>query len=334
MKRFFLLIALFLVPYITAKPCTTFVLKTKDGIFFGRNLDWVSDMGFAIINKRNMSKESLVFGDEKSISWVSKYGSISFNQFGKEFPFGGMNEKGLVVEIMVSVAEYPEPDNRAMINELQWVQYQLDNCQTVDEVIATDNKIRIGQAHESLHYLVSDANGNVAAIEFTEGKMVVYKGKDLPMPVLENDLYSESLENYKENRLGRFSTAVDGVKKYKESSGKPVEYCFDLLKKVALSGEWSMVYDINKKEIHFRTNSNENIRQVNFTSFDFGCNDEVLGYDLASQDAGNVSSKFIKLSSTANNKLVKDAMAKGKIVLETDQSSKLMGYFNHTKCAN
>jgi choloylglycine hydrolase len=35
-------------------------------------------------------------GDGKTISWISKYGSITFNQYGREFPTGGMNEKGLV----------------------------------------------------------------------------------------------------------------------------------------------------------------------------------------------------------------------------------------------
>ena len=48
-----------------------------------------------------------MFPPEKPIEWISKYGSISFNQFGAEFPYGGINEEGLVVEIMTSRAEYP-----------------------------------------------------------------------------------------------------------------------------------------------------------------------------------------------------------------------------------
>jgi choloylglycine hydrolase len=26
--------------------------------------------------------------------WTSRYGSITFNQYGREFPSGGINEKG------------------------------------------------------------------------------------------------------------------------------------------------------------------------------------------------------------------------------------------------
>ena len=66
--------------------------------------------------------------DGNTISWVSQYGSITFNQYGKEFPTGGMNEKGLVVELMwLDGTIYPQPDERPAIGVLQWIQYQLDN---------------------------------------------------------------------------------------------------------------------------------------------------------------------------------------------------------------
>jgi Penicillin V acylase and related amidases len=48
---------------------------------------------------------------EKPIEWISKYGSITFNQSGREFPHGGINEKGLVIEQMwLDEAAYPEMD--------------------------------------------------------------------------------------------------------------------------------------------------------------------------------------------------------------------------------
>jgi len=51
---------------------------------------------------------------------------------------------GLVVENMwLDETEYAEPDSRPAVNLLQWIQYQLDNCKTVAEVISNDTKIRI-----------------------------------------------------------------------------------------------------------------------------------------------------------------------------------------------
>ena len=144
--------------------CTTFVLKNDSSLVFGRNLDWVSDNGVIVVNKRNMTKTSLVFSPEKATHWTSKFGSVTFNQFGQEFPFGGINEKGLVVEIMVVAGQYPKFDKRTAINELQWVQFQLDNSRTIEEVIASDKNIRISVIDQNLHFLICDSFGNIAVI--------------------------------------------------------------------------------------------------------------------------------------------------------------------------
>jgi choloylglycine hydrolase len=53
---------------------------------------------------------------------------------------------------------------------LQWIQYQLDRCATVDEVIATDKTIRISSKGTPVHYLVADAGGHVSTIEFLNGQ--------------------------------------------------------------------------------------------------------------------------------------------------------------------
>lgn len=99
MKNVLILLLLFFTT--NAISCTTFVLKNSNNLVFGRNLDWFSDNGIVVINKLNIKKTALVFPPEKPVTWTSRYGSITFNQFGKEFPFGGINEKGLVVELMV-----------------------------------------------------------------------------------------------------------------------------------------------------------------------------------------------------------------------------------------
>jgi penicillin V acylase-like amidase (Ntn superfamily) len=129
---------------------------------------------------------------------VSKYGSITFNQYGKEFPTGGMNEKGLVVELMwLDETRYPNPDQRPAVGVLQWIQYQLDNSSTTAEVIGSNSQIRISEKTAPIHFLVADAAGNVATIEFLDGKMVVHKDKELPFPVLTNDTYASSVQTAK-----------------------------------------------------------------------------------------------------------------------------------------
>ncbi len=334
MRKTILLFAAILVPFIQVHPCTTFVLKTKNGLYFGRNLDWVSSHGIVVVNKRRINKESLVFPPEKNIAWLSKYGSITFNQFGKEFPYGGINEKGLVIEIMVSQASYEEPDERPVVNELQWVQYQLDNCSSVKEVLATSSLLRIGQTHEELHYLVCDANGNTAVIEFIDGKMVTHKGNDLSVTVLENDLYEESLENYKEERSCRFTKAVKLVKDYKGTGGQhAIDYCYDILNQVALSAEWSIVYDITNQEIHFATMQNPEKRKIKLSDFVFTCNNQSEYYNLAEEHVGNVASQFAELKFSTNTEILKEAFRINNVLMEDEQTNMVSNYFKKSSCS-
>jgi penicillin V acylase-like amidase (Ntn superfamily) len=80
--------------------CTTFFINNNGQMVFGRNYDWVTDAGIVCTNLKGLSKTSMLTENGETISWISQYGSITFNQYGKEFPTGGMNEKGLVVELM------------------------------------------------------------------------------------------------------------------------------------------------------------------------------------------------------------------------------------------
>ena len=65
--------------------------------------------------------------------------------------------------------------SRPSVGGLQWIQYQLDIADSVPAVLASDSHIRIATA-VPLHYLVADAEGNVAAVEFLQGRMVAHTG--------------------------------------------------------------------------------------------------------------------------------------------------------------
>src|SRR5687768_13032744 len=267
----FFIVLLFLI--YSTNACTTFFIHHNGKMVFGRNYDWMADEGMVCTNQRGLAKTSMKMPDGNTISWVSRYGSISFNQYGKEFPTGGMNEKGLVVELMwLDGTQYPKADKRPALGVLQWIQYQLDNCSSVDELIATDKIVRIAsKGTVPLHYLVADATGNVATIEFLDGKMTVHKGTDLPFPVLTNDVYSSSIEqtktatsstngndiSFSNNSIDRFAKACNMVKAFQQEtiSTPVIDYSFSILDKVAQGSHtrWSIVYDITNKKIYFKT---------------------------------------------------------------------------------
>ncbi len=307
--KHFLILTVFLI-FISnfSFSCTTFVLKYLNKIVFGRNLDWVSENGLLIVNQRNVYKKSIVFANNQPVEWTSKYGSVTFNQFGKKFPFGGINEKGLVVEIMVSNADYPEIDDRKALNELQWVQYQLDNCATIEEVIETDKNIRISPIAHQLHFLICDKDGNVAVIEFFHGKMLVYKQDNLPYPVLANDDYKISLEEYKNKVNSRFTIAVNMIKNYNKNFESIIDYSFNILDSVVIIGDWQIVYDVSDMKIYFKTATIRNIRFLDLKNLNFNCSKACQMYDLLDNGNGNIEELLIPFKHKMNKNKMKDAL--------------------------
>src|SRR5574342_1382451 len=74
--------------------CTTLCLLEKGRALVAYNYDaWASE-GLVLVNKRGMSKRGRV---KQAASWTARYGSVTFNQFGRDEPSSGVNEKGLMV---------------------------------------------------------------------------------------------------------------------------------------------------------------------------------------------------------------------------------------------
>ena len=319
---------------------------------FGRNYDWVSGSGLLNTNLRGLAKTSFPIESGTTISWVSRFGSITFNQYGKEFPTGGMNEKGLVVELMwLDETSYPARDPRPAISVLQWIQYQLDNCETIDEVLATDKKLRIATVGTTpLHYLVADKNGNAATIEFLNGKLVTYNRSDLRIPVLTNSPYKESLAAVTSNSqvkssggfdgtsLGRFRKACAMVEQYRSFPNNipAVEYSFDILKGVAQGDftKWSIVYDIGNSMIYFKTSSNSRTRFVRFDQINFDCNEKALAFDINMSGEGNIRGLLKALSPDLNGKTIEKSFSESnnRISIPPGYIKKIVSYSALVRC--
>jgi choloylglycine hydrolase len=301
-----------------------------------------------VVNARGVQKTSFSAPGSKTVSWVSTCGSITFNQYGKEFPHGGMNEAGLVVELMwLSETGYPAADHRTGMNELQWIQYQLDNHTTVDQVIASDHLIRIDREGAApLHYLVADAAGNAATIEFIDGKMVVHKGNELRFPVLTNTVYAEALRRFqntkdgeeRDNSVTRFATACRMVQTFEKSAtpGNAVDYAFGVLNKVAQGSftKWRIVYDITARHIYFITTESQERRHVAFNDFDFSCGPSALAFNLSAGTFGAVAARFSPLDYNTNKQLIEQSARESQSAIDIPaaQIAGAAAYFNEVHC--
>jgi len=294
----------------------------------GHNLDWHIGTGLLIVNKRNVKKTALTDSTENPFQWVSKYGSITFNQVGRGLPYGGMNETGLVVEQMtLDNTTYPAKDSRYPISACQWIQYQLDNCSTIDEVIETNKNIRIVDKNSKFHFLISDNKGKGAVIEFINGRMQVVSGKELKVKVLANSKYDESISTYKNkintdyNRsLYSFCTAAKMIDNYsKEKVKDNIKYSFKILKSVSQGNftKWSIVYDIKNLKIYFKIYESPKLTKtqilyteerdavktkiVDLNKVNFSCKKPSIVMNLELEKNGLVN-KYFKNYTTALNK--------------------------------
>ena len=325
-KIFLAVISFFLISiYNPIYSCTTFCIHTDDELVFGKNYDWMISNGIVFINKKDVVKTAFVKQGTPA-KWISKYGSVTFNQFGREFPMGGMNEAGLVVELMwLDDTKYSEADERPAVGGvLQWIQYQLDNYGTVTDVISSDSKIRLPAQATPIHYLIADKNGDCASIDFLNGRLVYHAGETMMFKTLTNDTYEKSIEYLKRNKdfggtqelnddrssLNRFVKACSMIKVYKKEPGRTaVDYGFEILNSVSQGNatKWSIVYDIRNMTTYFKTSDNSKIKNINLSLADFNCSSPVEMIDINSNIGGNINPSMIEYTYKANRKLIEDS---------------------------
>ncbi len=302
---------------VPVSACTTFCLRDSGRVIFGKNYDWSIGDGLLVVNPRGLAR--VADSGDRPARWTAKYGSVTFNQYGRDFPSGGMNEAGLAIELMwLEESRYPGNDARRTVDVLQWIQYQLDTQATVAEVLASNRTIRIVSG-APLHYLVADRTGKVATVEFLDGRLVAHSGENLPVAVLTNDTYDRSLRYERDlgdkpapqdvRSLSRFARTVERVEGFVAAGGNgkkdAVAYAFETLDQAAQpSTRWSLVYELDRLRVHFRTRERRPIRDLSFADLDFRCSQPVRVLDLAADVEGDVARRLVTYRREMNRKIV------------------------------
>jgi penicillin V acylase-like amidase (Ntn superfamily) len=325
------------VPVTDSHACTAFC--TKQDLFFKRhwlvgvNYDWLLEDGLVMINKRGLSKTTQYDSSvsEMPAKWTSKYGSVTFNQYGRECGARGMNEAGLVVSSLIDfgAVQYPTPDSRPAVSHGQWVQYLLDNYATVREIVESDNDIRIGATSDTLpsHYFVCDKKGECLVIEFRGGNPVYYTGDNLPIKLLTNTPYADALNFLDQDTVPvpdpalsvwRFLTAAKSL--HGRAVGSGVKFAFDILKKVSTYldndwTEWSIVFDLTTSRVYFITLSNTKVRYFDLKDFDLSCTRPTKILSMQADLEGDVTDDFIDYTKQANRDLIDSAFGKTALVI-------------------
>jgi choloylglycine hydrolase len=318
---------------------------------FGTNLDlFIPGDGLILVNRRGIAKASYRTNpDGERAEYVSKYGSVTFTLTGREFAWGGMNEAGLVISTMeLRSGEYPEQDERPAFFDGNWCQYILDTCGSVEEVIATNSSVTVreDQGYPS-HYLVADADGGCAAIEYIDGELVVHTGGDMPVDAMANMKYGKAVEAWERggprwwwSNPGQSAERVAACQKRAEEydaavDTSAVDYAFGTLIHyvAAPHTRWSIVFDIAKKEIYYRTAQSPAFKHISMGSFDYSCSAPKLMIDVNAQLEGDVDEFFVPYDYQVSLGVFRTFCARYGIDVSEADAREFTGYFEKFECA-
>lgn len=170
--------------------------QNEDYLTTARNMDWAMQLPTSIYTfKSGLHKSGENELKQDTLTWMSLYDSVVTMVVGDEKETGhfgasdGMNSVGLVANVLYdSNADYVRKEHHGQpykkLDVLRWVQYVLDTCCSVKNVVDKFNdnsqielvgsKVPASDKQASLHLSVSDVIGESAIIEVVDGKFQVH----------------------------------------------------------------------------------------------------------------------------------------------------------------
>ena len=295
--------------------CSSINLVNHGYSVFGKNLDnTYTTEGLILINKRGVERTApYVSTTGARAHWISRYASVNFSFVHAGYVWTGMNERGLVISMMgIPEIVGPPPDERPPLQDGLWIQYMLDTCETVEEVLEAARDVRILTVD---HYHIADRFGQSAAFECLRGEEIFYQGEDFPVSVLTNSTYGDSIQSWdRYNRYGfhpsngsleRFCIAAENIERFASTDADTaVEYAFDTLHDIRsehiygypATTQWSFVFDTRRQRVYFKTYSHPGIKYFYFRRFNVSCRTPVQMLAVQTPLSGDVFPLFQDLT--------------------------------------
>jgi hypothetical protein len=227
--------------------CTCFAaLGGRDGPLFGRNFDWTNHQalllftdppgGYASVSMVDLSYLGL---SRDPPSWAERVRLLR----APYWAFDGMNEHGLAVGLMaVPHAEPGRDPRKRTLGSLEAVRLVLDHARDVREAAALLQTYNLDfGGGPPLHYLVADASGRSAVLEYIASELVVLPNES-PWQVATNFVISEEMPEAATSSCWRYNKVYATLQ---EAGGRiSGEVALDLLADVSQGNTmWSVVYE-------------------------------------------------------------------------------------------
>jgi Penicillin V acylase and related amidases len=270
--------------------CTSFQAKQADGesFWYGRNYDMFKNPTLVLTNRPASGYASISTCDLSHLGYSLEKKPDSFKNklvclAAIYAPMDGINEKGLCTSIM-ALPKQPaqQSTGKHKIGTSLLMRLWLDRCATVQEaldLLATLDVNHDVQAGSGYHYMVADASGDCAVVEFDleDGwnTMIVRKGADTTAMHVTNHLlspkYNDGVENPKYgNPHSKSWWRYGEVKEYLNGHGgiltlDQAQECLSNVHwkdfvwddgKFIEDTQWSNVYDQQNKKLYLRNWNN------------------------------------------------------------------------------
>ena len=225
--------------------CSLFATNDAADPLFARNFDWDVAPAMMLFTSPPDGYASVSMVDLSYLGVTDPAREADKLVDAPLLPVDGMNAKGLAI----GLAAVPDgrsdtrPD-RPTVGSVRIIRLVLDKAATVEEAVRIFEQHNIDfSGGPPLHYLVADATGASAAIEFVDGKVVA-----LPTQAAVNFPRSGPDETARQAD-GRYRTTTEGLTQRMDWRG-----AMDLLSEVQQGHtQWSVVYGLKTGMVHVAT---------------------------------------------------------------------------------
>lgn len=237
--------------------CTCFAALGESGDrLFGRNFDWTGRAALVLFTDppdgyASVSLVDLAFlgyDNPTEIGWHERWALLD----APYWPLDGMNEAGLAVGVLaVPHAEPPRDSRQVSVGTLHAIRLMLDHAADVEEAISLLGRVQlVFEGGPPVHYMVADAAGRSAVLEFVGGQMMVARN-DEPWQVATNFVIAEESPEDAHSSCWRYNRVYETLE---QAGGTiPHEEAMAVLQQVSQTGAyhtmWSAVYDLARGDV-------------------------------------------------------------------------------------
>lgn len=242
-------------PAFPGSGCSAFLARTPEGdIILGRNMDWHSALP-AIMHTRSKLTGKCIALTNLNYSGIVRLTDNIFDSERRKLhaaPYmtlDGMNEHGLAANIFTAKGSISSIDpDKITLWDITVIRAILDHATTTREAIDFLSNYNVAFTPEwPSQYMVADAAGNSAIIEFVKGEMKVLENAGSTQVCTNFIIYDNpsltGFGDYRYRTIARQLESQGGIITTKDA--------IKLLQENVIhnQGQWSAVYNLTKKTV-------------------------------------------------------------------------------------